>query len=124
MSSPPVIQFTTEALITLSETVASLYSIKAFSGAAFDVPGSKWMFEDNSQCFALMVQHNISISIKYSWMIKSQVKATSQDDGIFSLEDFKPHIAKHLSELESKQQAVRVAILKCLAKMKGITVEI
>lgn len=97
----------------LSKRVAELYEIDktAFATSINKSGGSStvttWLHDDSARCFELMVEH--SISIKEYYGVFDGVRATTKTAII---------VDENYIIYKDKCLATRIAILKCLVKMK------
>lgn len=90
--------------IELSKRVAELYGV--YEGAEHHYGLGRiigtWLADDSARCFELMVEHNVAVEW-WDFFVSANSKTIINED-----------YADHPSKLE----ATRIAILKCLVKMK------
>jgi hypothetical protein len=98
--------------INLSKRVAAKYGIEDYVVYGVDDYGAAlpftWLADDSARCFELAVENNLDIVCNNSLVVE-----------VFSLTgNFVSTVEAYADHADAKE-ATRIAILKCLDKMKG-----
>lgn len=93
----------------LSKRVSELFGIDEYS---YDISGTEYLLHDDSaRCFELMCQYGINIEIYEEISVEAWYRTST-----YHIVEMVEGVDMHNND---KALATRIAILKCLLKMKG-----